>query len=61
MLQGVEGFGAQAPAFFLIDDSGESVGDDVEVGGNFQAVEDDVVAGVDDDGQVGWAHFLVEA
>ena len=57
----MKGFGAKAPAFFWIDDSGESVGDDVEVGGDFQAVKDDVVAGVDDDGQIAWVHFFVQA
>ena len=58
MFQGVKSFGAKAPAFFLVDYSGESVADYVQVWRNFQAVENDVVAGIDDDGQFGWVHYF---
>ena len=48
-LQRVKGLAAEAPAFRRIDDAGERVSHDVEVGRNFQAVKSDVVAGVDDE------------
>jgi len=52
---------AHAPAFRGIDDSGERVGDDVQVGRNFQTVHNDVVAGVNDDGEVARIHRMGEA
>ena len=59
-LQGVKRFAAKSPAFLRIDDSGKRVGNDVEVGGDSQAVEDDVIAGVDDDGQQGRVHRFIK-
>ena len=47
----MEGFAAEAPAFLRVDDAGQGVGDDVEVGGDFQTVKGYVVAGVDDGGE----------
>ncbi len=59
-LEEMKSFTAHAPAFGGIDDSGERVRNDVEVGRNFQTVHDDVVAGVDDDGEAVWIHGMVE-
>ena len=59
-LERVKCFSAKTPAFGGIDDSREGVGDDVEVGRDFQSVKDNVVAGVDDDGQVARVHDFIE-
>ena len=56
----MKGFAAYAPAGRGIHDPGERVGDDIEVGRNFQAVEDDVVAGVDDDSEGVGIHCMIE-
>lgn len=56
----MKGFSADAPTRRGIDDSGKRIRDDVEVGRNFQAVEDDVIAGVDDDGERMGIHRVVE-
>ncbi len=60
-LEEMKSFAAHAPAFRGIDDSGERVGDDVQIGGNFQTVHNDVVAGVNDDGEVARIHRMGEA
>ena len=60
-LERVKCFSAKTPAFGRVHDSGESVGDDVEVGRDFQSVKNDVVTGVDDDGQVARVHDFIEA
>ena len=52
-LQSAEGVTGQTPTSFRVDQPGEGVGHGVEVGGDVEAVEGLVVAGVDHDGQVG--------
>jgi hypothetical protein len=47
-LQRVISIAANTPALRLLDDARERVGDDVEVGRDIEAVQRDVVAGVDD-------------
>ena len=59
-LERIECFSAKAPAFGRIHNSREGVGDDVEVGRDFQTVKNDVVASVDDDGQVTRVHDFIE-
>ena len=59
--QGMKSFGAQAPAFSWIDHPRERVGDDIQVRRDLQAVEDNVVACVDDDRQKGRVHLFVKA
>ncbi len=49
--QSVKGFATESPALRGVDDASKRIGDDVEVGRDFQAVESNVVAGVDDDRQ----------
>ena len=53
----VQRLAAQAPATDLVVETGQRVGHGVVVGPDRQAVELEVVAGVDDHGQVGadWA------
>src|SRR6266851_7583192 len=59
--QSVKGFATESPALRGVDDAGKRIGDDVEVGRDFQAVESNVVAGVDDDRQCAGIHHLVQA
>ena len=47
-LQHMKCFVREIPSLLRIDDSSQRVGDDVEVGRDFQAVQHDVVAGVYD-------------
>lgn len=58
--QEMKRFAAHAPAFGGIDDAGQRVRDDVQVGRNFQAVQDDVIAGIDDDGEVVRIHGAIK-
>src|SRR6185437_14180892 len=60
-LQEMKSFAAHAPSCGGIHDAGEGVGNDIEVGGNFQTVKNDVVTGIDDDGEVVRIHGLIEA
>jgi len=60
-LEKMKCFAAHAPTGGRIHHAGERVRDDVEVGGDFEAVEDDVVASVDDDGEHVGIHRMVEA
>ena len=53
LLEGVEGLAAQPPALPLVDEAGERVADGVEIGGDVQAPELGVVAGIADDGERG--------
>jgi len=55
----MKGFAAHAPSFGGIDESSECVSDDVQVRRNFQTVHNDIVAGVDDDGEVARIHGMV--
>jgi hypothetical protein len=59
-LEEMKSFTAHAPAFGGINHTGQRIGDDIEVGRDFQTVHDDVVAGVDDDGEVVRIHGMVE-
>src|SRR5437016_11396658 len=49
----MECFSANSPSFCRVDDSRERVRHDVKIGRDFQPVEFDIIAGVDDDGQAG--------
>jgi len=60
-LEEMKRFAAHSPAFGGINHPGKRVGDDIEVGRNFQAVHDDVVAGVDDDREAVRIHGAVKA
>jgi hypothetical protein len=60
-LQEMKSFAAHAPSRGGIHNAGEGVGNDIEVGGNFQSVKNDVVTGIDDDGEIVRIHGLVEA
>src|SRR5512136_816522 len=59
--EGVEGLAAKAPTFCRINDAGESVGHDIEVGRDFQSMKDDVVTGIDDDGEKAGIHHFIKA
>jgi hypothetical protein len=59
--QGVKRLAAKSPAFCGIDDAGQRVRHDVKIGGNFQSMERDVVAGVDDSGEACGISDIVEA
>jgi hypothetical protein len=59
--QRVEGLAAKSPAFCRVDDAGQRVGHDVEVRRNFQPVEGDVIAGIDDRGEARGVGDVVEA
>src|SRR5216684_49757 len=58
--QSVERFATESPALRGVDDASKRIGDDVEVGRDFQTVESNVVAGVDDDRQCAGIHQLVQ-
>src|ERR1700746_1393103 len=57
----MECFSANSPSFCRVDDSRERVRHDVKIGRDFQAVEFDIIAGVDDDGQAGRGRNLEKA
>ncbi len=59
-LERVKCFSAKTPAFGRIHNPGEGVGDDVQVRRDFQSVKNDVIAGVNDDGQVSRVHDFIE-
>src|SRR5260370_22034829 len=59
--QSVKGFATESPALRGVDDASKRISDDVEVGRDFQAVQSNVVAGVDDDCQCAGIHQLVQA
>ncbi len=60
-LERIKCFLAKAPAFGQIHNSREGVRDDVQVGGDFQSVKNDVVASVNDDDQVARVHNFIKA
>jgi hypothetical protein len=59
--QEMKRFAAHAPARNGINDTSERIGNDVEVWRNFQAMQNDIVARVDDDRKVVWIHRIVQA
>ena len=59
-VDGGEGLAGEAPAGLGVLGAGQGVGDGVEVGADVEAVEPVVVAGVDDDGDVGRVDDLDE-
>src|SRR6202022_1082243 len=60
-LKGVKGFSAVSPALGGFNNARERVGNNVEVGRDFQAVERYVVAGVDDYRERARVRDIVEA
>ena len=58
--QSMKRFPTNPPAFCGIDDSRQGVSHDVEVRRNLQAVENDVVAGVDNDRQQARVHHFIK-
>src|SRR6266550_4269292 len=57
----MECFSANSPSFCRVDDSRERVRHDVKIGRDFQPVEFDIIAGVEDDGQAGGGRNFVKA
>src|SRR4029077_15504846 len=60
-LECVKCFPAKTPAFCGIDDARKGVGHDIEIGRDLQAVKNNIVAGVYDDGHRARVHDVVEA
>ena len=60
-LQAEEGVAFHAPSALAAQHAGEHIGDGVDVGGNVEAPPEQVIAGVDDQGDFFGGHDLAEA
>ncbi len=60
-LQAKESVALHAPAAFLAEQSGQHVGDGIEVGRNVESPPLQIVSGVDDDGEIFGGNDLAQA